>query len=170
MDLRSHIATVPDFPKPGVTFRDITPLLASPAAMRQVMDAWVAQFATQSIEAVLGVESRGFILGAALAQRLQCAFVPLRKPGKLPRPVYEAEYSLEYGSDRLQMHRDALEPGARALIVDDLLATGGTAAAAVSLARRGGAQSLQVAVLIELPALGGRRQLEGTPVHSLLSY
>ena len=170
MDLRTCIAAVPDFPKPGITFRDITPLLANPDALRQVIDAWAERFSQQGIQAVLGIESRGFIFGAALAQRLHCAFVPLRKPGKLPRPTFEAEYALEYGTDRLHMHRDALRAGDKILIVDDLMATGGTAAAAVSLAQKAGAKVAEVAVLIELPALQGRSKLAPIPVHSLLEY
>ena len=170
MDLRTCIAAVDNFPKPGITFRDITPLLANPAALRQVIDYWVARFAPQQLDAVLGIESRGFIFAAALAQRLDCGLIPVRKPGKLPRATYEAEYALEYGTDRLQIHRDAVRPGARVIVVDDLMATGGTARAAVSLAQRCGAAVLEVAVLIELMELQGRAALQPVPVHSLVAY
>jgi len=150
------IRDIPDFPAPGITFRDITPVLADPGAFAAAVDAMATPWRGTPPDAVAGVESRGFILGAALALELGCGFVPLRKPGKLPGPTLSQPYRLEYGSDRLEVHADALPAGARVLVVDDVLATGGTLRAAIALLRRQGAQVIGADVLVELVPLGGR--------------
>lgn len=150
------IRDVADFPKPGILFKDITPMLADASAFAAATGALADPWREAGVQAVLGIESRGFILGAALARALKCGFVPVRKPGKLPATVLSVEYGLEYGSDTLQMHADALPPGTRVLLVDDVLASGGTLQAALSLARRQGCQVLGAAVLVELQSLGGR--------------
>ncbi len=168
--LATHIRDVPDFPKPGVTFKDITPLLGDPAAFRDTVDAIVSAHVGDGITKVLGVEARGFILAAPVAYGLGAGFVPVRKVGKLPSAVEAAEYALEYGTDVLEVHRDALAPGERVLIVDDVLATGGTAAATVGLAEALGAEVVGLAFLIELTFLGGRRALPDRPVTALVSY
>ena len=165
------VRAVPDFPQPGVVFRDITPLLSDAGAFARCIDALAAPWLGQGVQAVCGIESRGFIFGAALAQKLQAGFVPLRKPGKLPPPVCAVDYQLEYGRDRLEVREGALRPGERTLLVDDVLATGGTLAAARALVERLGARTLGAAVLIELDALGGRaRWAEGAALHALLHY
>ncbi|MBN7135485.1 adenine phosphoribosyltransferase [Lysobacter enzymogenes] len=165
------IRSVPDFPKPGVTFRDVTPLLADAGGFARCIDALAEPWQGSGVQAVCGIESRGFIFGAALAQKLHAGFVPLRKPGKLPPPLVTVEYELEYGRDALQARSDALKPGERTLIVDDVLATGGTLAAARELVERLDAALVGASVLIELPALGGRARWSGeAPVHSLLRY
>jgi adenine phosphoribosyltransferase len=157
----SHlIRDVPDFPEPGITFRDITPVLADPKAFAAAVNAMAAPWRSAPPDAIAGVESRGFILGAALALELGCGFVPLRKPGKLPGATLSQPYRLEYGSDRLEIHADALPPGARALVVDDVLATGGTLSAAITLLRRQGATVVGADVLVELVPLGGRDRWE----------
>ncbi|HZX79147.1 adenine phosphoribosyltransferase [Lysobacter sp.] len=167
----SLIRTVADFPKPGVTFRDVTPLLADAGGFARCIDALAEPWQGSQVQAVCGIESRGFIFGAALAQKLHAGFVPLRKPGKLPPPLVEVAYALEYGTDRLQARNDALRPGERTLIVDDVLATGGTLAAAGELVRRLGADLVGASVLIELNALGGRsRWAADVPLHALLHY
>lgn len=168
--LRAAVRDVPDFPKPGIVFKDITPLLASPKAFTTCLDLFAEHWAGERVDAIIGIESRGFIFGAALAARMTASFVPARKPGKLPREVTRVEYALEYGEDALEMHADALCSGTRALIVDDVIATGGTAAAAVELARRQGAEVLGCAFVIELKALDGRAKLPGVPISSLLEY
>jgi len=150
------IRDVPDFPKPGILFKDITPMLANAAAFAAATGALADPWREAGVQAVLGIESRGFILGAALARALKCGFVPVRKPGKLPGSVLTVEYGLEYGKDTLQLHSDAVPPGTRVLIVDDVLASGGTLHAATSLARQAGCDVLGAAVLIELQSLGGR--------------
>ncbi|HYG06028.1 MAG TPA: adenine phosphoribosyltransferase [Stenotrophomonas sp.] len=152
----AHLRDIADFPKPGIVFKDITPLLADGAAFSAAIAAMCAPWREAGVQAVLGIESRGFILGAAMAQALGCGFVPVRKPGKLPAHVLRQEYALEYGSDCIEVHADALAPGARVLLVDDVLATGGTLRAALSLAMQLQARVLGAAVLIELPALGAR--------------
>ncbi|MBP1607542.1 MAG: apt, partial [Acidobacteria bacterium] len=159
--LKALIREVPDFPKPGILFYDITTLLKDRAGFRQAVDAVAAPFRDAGIDMVVAVESRGFILGAAVADRLGTGFVPVRKVGKLPAATERVTYELEYGTDSLEMHRDAVAPGQRVLIVDDLLATGGTAKATVDLVRRLGGVVHAVAFLIELTFLNGRRQLEG---------
>jgi len=154
---RSLIVDVPDYPQPGVLFRDVSPLLADPVGFETITQ----QLATLSLGAthVAGIEARGFVLGAAVASRLGAGFIALRKPGKLPREVLRAEYLLEYGSDALEVHADAMQPGTRILIVDDVLATGGTLLAAIELMAQAGADLIGAAVLVELPALGGRQRI-----------
>ncbi|MDG2526241.1 adenine phosphoribosyltransferase [Stenotrophomonas sp. HITSZ_GD] len=162
---------IADFPKPGITFKDITPLLADGAGFAAAIDAMSAPWRGQRVEAVLGIESRGFILGAAMAHALGCGFVPVRKPGKLPAHTLRQEYALEYGSDCIEVHADALPPGARVVIVDDVLATGGTLLAALSLARQLRVEVLGAGVLVELPALGGRaRWPDAVPLVATLAY
>ena len=168
--LRRLVRDIPDFPQPGILFRDITPLLGDPTALNMVLDAMAERFIAARVDAVVGIESRGFIFGAALAARLNVGFVPVRKPGKLPYRTDRVSYSLEYGESELEMHRDSLAEGASVLVVDDLLATGGTAAAAAELVRRQGAEVLAFAFVIELDFLAGRERLLPTPVLSLLHY
>ena len=168
--LKALIREVPDFPKPGILFYDITTLLKDRAGFRQAVDAVAAPFRDAGIDMVVAVESRGFILGAAVADRLATGFVPVRKVGKLPAATERVTYELEYGTDSLEMHGDAVAPGQRVLIVDDLLATGGTAKATVDLVRRLGGVVHAVAFLIELTFLNGRRQLEGENIHAVLAY
>ncbi len=170
MDLKSLIREIPDFPKPGILFRDITTLLQQPDGLSYVIDVFAEEFAEQSIDYVAGIESRGFIFGAPLAYKLGAGFVPVRKPGKLPAAVHSTEYDLEYGTDRLEMHQDALHPGSRVLIVDDLIATGGTAAATAKLVEQCDSTLVSFAFIIELTALGGRQQLPDVPVSCLLQY
>jgi adenine phosphoribosyltransferase len=168
--VRSLIRDVPDFPTPGILFRDITPLLADPKGFHIVLDAIAHRFVGEKVDAVVGVESRGFIFGGALAARLNASFVPVRKPGKLPYRTDKVSYSLEYGESELEMHRDSLREGASVLVVDDLLATGGTAAAAGELVHRQGAYVLAYAFVLELVSLNGRQRLLPTPVVSLVRY
>lgn len=170
LDLGHYIRNVPDFPKPGILFKDITPLLASPEAFAAAIEALAAPFRAAGITHVAAVESRGFIFGGPVAQQLGVGFVPIRKPGKLPWTTIRNEYVLEYGTDVLEMHDDALTRGDRVLIVDDVLATGGTAAAAVRLAQDLGANVVACAMVIELKFLGGRSKLGETPLHALLAY
>lgn len=155
-DWSDFIRDVPDFPKPGIVFKDITPVLADAEAFAGAISALAEPWRGVALDAVIGIESRGFILGAALARELDIGFVPVRKPGKLPAKTLSLDYQLEYGSDRLEMHADALPPGARVLIIDDVLATGGTLRAAVALARLQGAEVVGAAVLVELAFLGAR--------------
>lgn len=168
--VRKRLRTIPDFPQKGVMFRDITPLLADPRGFHIVLDAIAHRFVGAHIDAVVGVESRGFIFGGALAARLNSSFVPVRKPGKLPYHTDRVSYSLEYGETELEMHRDALYEGAHVLVVDDLLATGGTAAAAGELVHRQGASVHAYAFVLELESLGGRGRLLPTPVISVIRY
>ena len=168
--LKTRIRHVPDFPKAGILFYDVTTLLRDPDGFRIALDALTSPFAGAGIDLVVGIESRGFILGSAVADRLGTGFVPVRKLGKLPAETVRASYSLEYGTDSLEMHRDAITPGQRVLIVDDLLATGGTASAAVQLVKQLGGIVQGVAVLIELVGLDGRSKLEGEQVYAVLSY
>ena len=170
MDYKSFIREVPDFPKPGILFYDITPLLKAPDAFRNILDDLTTQYASAHIGKVVGIESRGFIFGSPLSDRLNAGFVPVRKPGKLPADVYEVKYNLEYGSNSLAIHRDAIGVGERVLVVDDLLATGGTAAATVHLIRQLGGEIVGVVFLVELLSLGGRQKLDGCDVFSLISY
>ncbi len=169
-DLKRHIRDIPDFPKAGIIFKDITPLLAEPSAFKQVLDRLEQHHRGDRIRTVAAVESRGFIFGGALALRLGAAFVPIRKPGKLPHETVAETYALEYGTDTIEIHRDAINSGARVLIIDDLLATGGTAAAAVSLVRKLGGDVVGVSFVVELAFLGGRARLGGVPVFSLIGY
>ena len=168
--LESRIRAIPDFPKPGVVFRDITPLLGDPAMLRLATGQLVRPFVGEGIDAVAGMEARGFIFSALAARELRVGLVPLRKAGKLPREVLSVSYDLEYGSTSLEAHTDALGPGDRVLIVDDLVATGGTAAASCELVERLGGEVVACAFVIELDQLGGRRRLRGRRVHSLLHY
>jgi len=168
--IRRMIRNVPDFPKPGILFKDITPLLGDATAFHMVIDALVEYCLPRGLDAVVGIESRGFIFGSALAARLNAAFVPVRKPGKLPAAVDRVAYSLEYGNAELEMHKDSLFPGARVVIVDDLLATGGTAAAAAQLVRRQRGEVDSYLFVIELSFLQGRDKLGGAPVFSLVKF
>ncbi len=168
--IRSLIRDVPDFPKKGIVFKDITPVVGSPRGLRAAVAALAARCRVRKPTKVVGVESRGFIFGAALAQKLGVGFVPVRKPGKLPWKAIRETYALEYGTDSLEMHVDALRKGDRVVVVDDLLATGGTAAATVRLARRAGAKVLEVAFVVELSFLHGRKKLRGVPVYSIVQY
>ena len=168
--IRSRIRDVPDFPKPGILFKDITPLIGDAAGLAATCDLLAEPFAGAGVDAVAGMESRGFIFGAPVAERLGVGFVPIRKPGKLPADTVREVYDLEYGTDALEMHSDAVPAGARVLLVDDLLATGGTAAATARLVRRIGAEVVAAAFVVELGFLPGRRALEGTRVHSLVTY
>lgn len=168
--LKSKIRHVPDFPKAGILFYDVTTLLRDPQGLKLALDILSQPYVDRGIELVVGIESRGFILGAAVADRLGAGFIPVRKLGKLPAATVKANYALEYGSDCLEMHQDAIEPGQRVLIVDDLLATGGTAAATVSLVDSLGGKVQGVSFLIELVALNGREKLAGQEIHTVLKY
>ena len=168
--LKDHIRDIPDFPKPGVVFKDITPLLADVDAFRFAVDAIADHFAGSEVDKVLGVEARGFIIAAPVAYRFGAGFVPVRKAGKLPDEIEAEEYELEYGTDLLEIHRDAVQPGDRVLVVDDVMATGGTAAAAVRLVERLGGQVVGLSFIIELAFLGGRRKIGRLPIVSLIVY
>ena len=168
--IESRIRAIPDFPKPGILFRDITPVLGDPEAMAVAIDALAAPYHGQGVSAVAGMEARGFIFGALVARALNVGFVPLRKPGKLPYDVKKIDYDLEYGSASLEVHEDAVGQGDKVLIVDDLLATGGTALAACELIEALGAEVIACAFLIELKGLGGRERLEPRTLHHVLSY
>ena len=172
IDLSSLIAAVPDYPKPGILFKDITPLLANGDALRLAIDLLAEFFSVTESDAIAGIEARGFILGAAVASALGIGFIPLRKPGKSPRPVHTVRYALEYGEDELQVHRHLLEPGMRIGIIDDVLATGGTAAASIELIEKAQANPVGFACLLELGALGGRERLArrdaNMPIHALI--
>jgi adenine phosphoribosyltransferase len=168
--LKAIIRDVPDFPKKGILFKDITPLLADPAAFEETIAALAEPHHRSGVRIVAAVESRGFIFGASLALRLKAGFVPIRKPGKLPYATVRESYTLEYGTDTLEMHADAVGRGAKVLIVDDLLATGGTAAAACSLVRKQGGVVVAAAFVVELAFLNGRGKLDGTPVTSLVRF
>ena len=168
--LRRHIRDVPDFPKPGIVFRDVTPLLLEPAALEAAIEALTAPFRSQRVDRVLGIESRGFMLGAPVALSLGVGFGLVRKAGKLPYKTHRVSYDLEYGTDTVEMHVDTVEKGHRVLIVDDLIATGGTAAAAVKLARAAGGDVIGCSFLIELTALEGRKLLDVEPIHTVIRY
>jgi adenine phosphoribosyltransferase len=168
--LRRRIRDIPDFPKPGILFYDVTPLLLDAAALHAAVEAVAAPFRSQRVERVLGIESRGFLLGPAVALALGAGFGLVRKQGKLPYETHRVEYALEYGTDTVEMHVDAVERGQRVLIVDDLIATGGTAAAAVELVRLAGGVCVGASFLIELSALGGRKKLPGLDVNAVLVY
>jgi adenine phosphoribosyltransferase len=170
MDLKQHIRHVPDFPKSGILFYDITTLLRDPRGFKVTVDSLSSPYESQGIDLVVGIESRGFILGAAVAERLGAGFIPIRKPGKLPARALKETYDLEYGKDALEIHHDAVESGQRVLIVDDVLATGGTAAAAAQLVKSLGGNLHGLAFLIELLFLKGKRKLEGEQVYSVLQY
>jgi len=168
--LLAAIRDVVDFPKPGIMFKDITPILSNGALFRQSIDLFCETTGGVKIDKVVGIDARGFIFGAAVADRLGAGFVPVRKKGKLPWETLEASYSLEYGENVVQLHKDAVQPGESILLVDDLLATGGTAAAAVKLLDQLGANIIGISVLIELGFLNGREKLLPNPVHSILTY
>jgi adenine phosphoribosyltransferase len=170
MNYKTLIREVPDYPKPGILFYDITTLLKDPSAFRSVIDEFTSLYRGHKIAKVIGIESRGFILGSPLAHQLHAGFVPVRRPGKLPADIFEVKYNLEYGSNSLAIHRDAVAIGERVLIVDDLLATGGTAAATTNLVRQLGGEIVGVAFLVELMALKGRQQLNGYQVKALVQY
>lgn len=170
MDLRSTIRDVPDFPKAGVIFKDITTLLKDGSAFHSAVGQLCEPFRQQAVDQIVGIESRGFIFGAAMAYELETGFVPVRKPGKLPSKTIKETYSLEYGTDTVEIHQDAIQPGQRILIVDDLLATGGTAAATLRLIQSLKGIPVGAAFLIELQFLNGRQKLGGLPVHVLIGY
>ncbi|WAL58905.1 adenine phosphoribosyltransferase [Thermocoleostomius sinensis] len=171
MDLKSLIRDIPDFPKPGILFRDITTLLRDPDGLRYTVDVMADHFADASIDYVLGMESRGFIIGTPLAYKLGAGFIPVRKAGKLPSDVYSVEYALEYGTDRLEIHQDALHPASRVLIVDDLIATGGTAGATAQLVQQVGCEIAGFGFIIELTFLEGRKSLPSdVPIVTLVQY
>lgn len=169
-ELARAIRNIPDFPKPGIQFKDITPLLADARLFAGAVDLMTARCAPGTVDAVVGVDARGFIFAAAAALKLGAGFVPVRKKDKLPCQTIEESYALEYGANTVAIHADALRPGSRVLLVDDLLATGGTARAAANLVRRLGAEILEVSFLIELAFLRGREKLAGLPVHSVIVY
>ncbi len=169
-EIAGAIRNIPDFPKPGIQFKDITPLLADARLFSGSIDLLTQGFKPGTVDAVVGIDARGFIFAAAAAITLKAGFVPVRKKGKLPFRCIEQEYALEYGSAAVAMHVDALKPGSRVLLIDDLLATGGTAAAAASLVRKLGAEILEISFLIELKFLEGRRKLGGYPVRSIVAY
>ncbi len=170
MDYQSLIREIPDFPKPGILFYDITTLLKDPRGYRAVLDDFTERYRNERISKVVGIESRGFILGCPLAYNLGAGFVPVRKAGKLPADVFEVKYNLEYGASSLAIHRDAVTMEERVLVVDDLLATGGTAAATVDLLRKLGAEIVGCAFMIELRFLQGRQKIEDCEVYSLMTY
>jgi adenine phosphoribosyltransferase len=172
MTLSDHIRTIPDYPKPGILFRDITTLLGDARAFRRAVDELVQPFAGLKIDKVAGIEARGFILGGAVAHQLSAGFVPMRKRGKLPHATRSVEYALEYGTDVMEMHLDATRPGERVILVDDLIATGGTALAAADLLEQAGADIVGATFVIDLPDLGGgdRLRARGLPVSALVSF
>jgi adenine phosphoribosyltransferase len=168
--LKEYVRDIPDFPKPGIVFKDITPLLADADAFRTAVDALLAPFEGSRIEKVIGIEARGFVFAAPVADRCRAGFVPVRKAGKLPWEIEREEYELEYGTDLLEVHKDAVHPGEQVLIVDDVLATGGTASAVVRLVERLGAEVVGLAFAIELGFLGGRKKLGSETVHAVMAY
>jgi adenine phosphoribosyltransferase len=172
MDFKSAIRTIPDYPKPGIMFRDITTLLGNPRAFRAAVDQLVQPYAGMKIDAVAGLEARGFILGGAVAHQLSVGFVPVRKKGKLPFSVIGEDYQLEYGQDRVEIHTDAITPGDNVLLVDDLIATGGTAMAGIRLLERAGGKVIGCSFVIDLPELGGADKLRalGKPVSALVAF
>ncbi len=169
-DIRHAIRNVPDFPKPGIQFKDITPVLAHPRLFEASIDLLTVNWPAGSVNAVAGIDARGFIFAAAAARKLNTGFVPIRKQGKLPYQTYEESYDLEYGTNTLAIHADALKPGAKVLLVDDLLATGGTAVAATRLLRRLEADVVEVSCLIELAFLEGRKKLEDVACHAVVTF
>ena len=170
MDIKSLIRDIPDFPKPGIIYRDVTTLLQNSEGLNYVIDHFSELFSEQKIEYVIGIESRGIIFGAPIAYKLGAGFVPVRKAGKLPAEIHSIEYELEYGSDRLEIHQDAIQPESRILIVDDLIATGGTAAATAELINKLGCELIGFAFIIELLALEGRAKLPDAPIQSMVTY
>ena len=166
MELKDLIRTIPDYPKPGIMFRDITTLLADPKGLKKAIKGMAKPFEDGKVDAVAGIEARGFILGGAIADRLECGFIPIRKKGKLPGKTIGQEYTLEYGVDVIEIHEDAIAHGARVLVVDDLIATGGTAEAAVRLLHRSGGKIVGATFIVDLPDLGGMKRLEALGVES----
>jgi len=169
-DIQKSIRDIPDFPKPGVVYKDITPLLSNAPLFKQTIDLMAERYQGRGVDTILGIESRGFIIGAALAYTMGVGFCIVRKPGKLPYETHSAKYELEYGSDALEIHRDGLRPGSQVLIVDDLLATGGTAAAAAALVSQLSAEVMEFAFVIELTFLRGRERLGPRDVYSIIQY
>jgi len=169
-DIEHAIRNIPDFPKPGIQFKDITPVLADARLFSGSIDLLTANFEPGMVDAVVGIDARGFIFAAAAAVKLQAGFIPVRKKGKLPYQTHEQNYDLEYGTNTIAIHIDAVTPGSRVLLIDDLLATGGTAAAAAALLQKIGAEILEISFLIELSFLGGREKLKAYPVRSLVVY
>ncbi|GGC92105.1 adenine phosphoribosyltransferase [Chelatococcus reniformis] len=171
-DLAATVRSIPDYPKPGIIFRDITTLLGNPRAFRRAVDELVQPWAGSKIDKVAGIEARGFILGGAVAHQASAGFIPIRKKGKLPHATVRIAYSLEYGLDEMEMHEDAVTAGERVVLVDDLIATGGTAVAATKLLKQCGAEVVAAVFVIDLPDLGGADKLRalGTPVHTLMSF
>ncbi|HEX3755621.1 MAG TPA: adenine phosphoribosyltransferase [Rhizomicrobium sp.] len=172
MDFKSVIRTIPDYPKPGIMFRDITTLLGNPRAFRRAVDEMVQPYAGVRVDSVAGLEARGFILGGAVAHQLSTGFIPVRKRGKLPHAVIGEDYALEYGQDRVEIHIDSVKPGDNVLLVDDLIATGGTALAGIRLLERAGAKLIGCSFVIDLPELGGADKLRaaGNNVHTLVAF
>lgn len=170
MELAPLIRNVPDFPKAGIQFKDITTLLQHPDAFREVIEQLMARYAGRQVDVIVGVEARGFIFGAALAYAMDLPFVPARKKGKLPAKTIAESFDLEYGTDTVEIHVDALKPGQHVVILDDLLATGGTAAAVARLVQRLGAEVTEAAFVVELPLLKGREKLAGIPVHTMVEF
>jgi adenine phosphoribosyltransferase len=169
-DLKKYIRNIPDFPKKGILFRDITTLIGNKEKFKEVIDGLADRYVDKKIDAVLAVESRGFIFGGALAYKLGAGFIPVRKKGKLPHKTYKAAYSLEYGEDALEIHQDAIKPGARVLLIDDLLATGGTLGAVIDLVKKLKGEIAEIAFIIELEDLKGRSKLSDFPVYSMIQY
>src|SRR5580693_4979723 len=169
-DIERAIRNVPDFPKPGIQFKDITPVLADARLFAASIDLLVGDFKPGMVDAVVGIDARGFIFAAAAALHLQAGFVPVRKKGKLPYKTFEQDYALEYGTNTIAIHIDAVKPGSRVLLIDDLLATGGTASAAAALLKKIGAEILEISFLIELGFLNGREKLKGLPIRSIVKY
>jgi len=169
-ELAAAVRNVPDFPKPGIQFKDITPVLADGRLFTAAIDHLTVGLKPGTVDAIVGIDARGFIFAAAAAHKLGCGFIPVRKKGKLPYKTLEESYDLEYGSNTIAIHVDALKPGSRVVLIDDLLATGGTAAAAANLLRRSDVEILEISFLIELAFLNGRERLKGFPVRSLISY
>ena len=169
-DLKNYIRNIPDFPKKGILFRDITTLIGNKERFREVIDTLAKRYAGKKIDAFLAVESRGFIFGGALAYKLGAGFVPVRKKGKLPHKTYKATYSLEYGEDTLEIHQDAIKPGERVLLIDDLLATGGTLGAVIGLVKKLKGEIIELAFIIELEDLKGRSKLSDFPIYSMIQY
>ena len=171
-DLKGLVRTIPDYPKPGILFRDVTTLMGDAQGFKAAIAQMAEPFRTEPVDAVAGIEARGFILGGAIADRLGCGFVPIRKKGKLPWKTIGQEYTLEYGVDSIEIHEDAIKPGERILIVDDLIATGGTAEAAVKLIRRSGGEIMGASFIVDLPELGGAKLLDalGVKWHALMAF
>lgn len=169
-DLKSKIRDVPDFPKPGILFKDLTPLLSDVKAFQKIVDTFARRYAEKGIDTIIGIESRGFIFGAPLAYRLDAGFVPVRKKGKLPYKTTSITYELEYGTDTLEIHEDAVHKGSRVLVVDDLLATGGTCGATCQLVEKSGGKVIECAFVVELGFLNGREKLKGQEIFSLIQY